>query len=382
MNPESTVSRLDALLRRTVAHKPIRHAVMAVESGDGSFRWSGAAGKASPDGPPMQPETPWCIASIDKLLHATLVLRLCERDRLSLDAALPTLLPPSLSHGLHRLGARDYTAQITVRHLLSHTSGLPDWLEDPPAGDRSVAERVFAEGDQAFALEEITSYVRHKLKPHFPPQDPAALPARVRYSDTNFLLLIAIIEAVTHQPLHEVMDELLFRPLGMRHTYLPGFCRPHDPTPDAASLHVEGRPLCIPQLTASFRGVYSTTADMLTFLRALLCGRVFERAGSWVTMQQRWNRFGVPFDRAALRAPGWPIEYGLGLMRFRLPRLFTPLRATPAVLGHTGSTGCWLFYCPERDLLLCGNVGEATAGALPFRLVPKLLRAVHRPALE
>jgi hypothetical protein len=94
-------------------------------------------------------------------------------------------------------------------------------------------------------------------------------------------------------------------------------------------------------------------------------------------MQQRWNRFGLPFDRAALRSPGWPIEYGLGIMRFRLPWIFTPLHPMPAVVGHTGSTGCWLFYCPERDLFLAGSVDEVTAGALPYRLVPRVLQELH-----
>ena len=69
-----------------------------------------------------------------------------------------------------------------------------------------------------------------------------------------------------------------------------------------------------------------------------------------------------------------PIEYGLGIMRFRLPRLFTGMRRMPAVIGHTGSTGAWLFYCEELDLLLAGTVDQATAGAIPYRVVPKLLR--------
>jgi hypothetical protein len=81
----------------------------------------------------------------------------------------------------------------------------------------------------------------------------------------------------------------------------------------------------------------------------------------------------LPLDRAALRAPGWPIEYGLGIMRFRLPRVLTPLHPLPAVIGHTGSTGCWLFYCPQWDLYLVGSVDEVTAGAVPYRIVPKML---------
>jgi hypothetical protein len=60
-------------------------------------------------------------------------------------------------------------------------------------------------------------------------------------------------------------------------------------------------------------------------------------------------------------------------MRFRLPRIFTRLRRLPAVIGHTGSTGCWLFYSPEWELLLAGSVDEVVAGALPYRIVPRML---------
>jgi hypothetical protein len=108
-----------------------------------------------------------------------------------------------------------------------------------------------------------------------------------------------------------------------------------------------------------------------------MAGEVFEKPTTLASMQQRWNRFGLPLDRAALRSPAWPIEYGLGIMRFRVPWVFTPLHPMPAVLGHTGSTWCWLFYCPDKELLLAGSVDEVTAGALPYRLVPRVLKEFY-----
>ena len=61
-------------------------------------------------------------------------------------------------------------------------------------------------------------------------------------------------------------------------------------------------------------------------------------------------------------------------MRFQLPRLFTGLKRLPAVIGHTGSTGCWLFWCPEMKMYLTGSVDEVSAGAVPYRLTPQLLK--------
>jgi CubicO group peptidase (beta-lactamase class C family) len=95
-------------------------------------------------------------------------------------------------------------------------------------------------------------------------------------------------------------------------------------------------------------------------------------------MREPWRRLPVPRDRAALRAPGWPIEYGLGMMRFQLSRALSPLYPVPALIGHSGSTGSWLFYCPERDLFLAGTVDQGSAGPVPFRFLPKVLRAVER----
>jgi hypothetical protein len=66
------------------------------------------------------------------------------------------------------------------------------------------------------------------------------------------------------------------------------------------------------------------------------------------------------------------------MMRFKLPRWATPAAAVPAVIGHTGSTGSWLFHCPELDVYLAGTVDQATAGAVPYRFVPQVLTVLGR----
>jgi CubicO group peptidase (beta-lactamase class C family) len=112
----------------------------------------------------------------------------------------------------------------------------------------------------------------------------------------------------------------------------------------------------------------------MAFLRALVSGTLFADPATAEIMRGHWNRFPFPRDRAALRGPGWPIEYAMGMMRFSLPRFFNLGRAMPAVIGHSGSTGTWLFYCPALDLYLSGAVDQATAGAVPYRVIPRLLR--------
>jgi CubicO group peptidase (beta-lactamase class C family) len=221
----------------------------------------------------------------------------------------------------------------------------------------------------------MTQIVRERLSPHFPPQQLNANPPRIRYSDTNYQLLIAVIETVTAQPLHQVFERELFQPLNLHQTFQAGYPSLAANT-NLATLWADDKPLDLPLALRSLGDLYSTAADLMSFMRALTRGEIFSDPKTFSLMQRRWLRFGFPLDQAALRAPGWPVEYGLGLMRFRLPRLFTFPYQMPAVIGHTGSTGSWLFYCPELDVYACGTVDQVSAGAIPYRFIPRLLKVL------
>jgi D-alanyl-D-alanine carboxypeptidase len=277
--------QLQALLGQLASHSDVHSSILAVESGDGAFRWTGAAGAASPDMSPMREDTPYHIASIDKLLTATAILKLHESGVLDIQDSAAAYLPADLVDGLHRWEGIDRTGEITIRHLLGHTSGLADCFEDRPKGGHSLMERLFREGDMAWSVEDLAHRVRTELVPHFAPQPLDAGRQKVRYSDTNYQLLIAILEAVTGQPLHRVYDELLFRPLELRHTWLPGRSAPLEQTSPPAALWLEDRPLDLPQAIRSFPSVYSTASDQMKFLRALVRGEVFADPSTLALMQ-------------------------------------------------------------------------------------------------
>jgi D-alanyl-D-alanine carboxypeptidase len=376
--PPDLTPHLEEHLDRLAAQRGVHHVVAAVAARDGTFSWSGARGLAYASGEAMQTATPFHIASIDKMMTATVILRLHEEGRISIHQPIVQYLPGALVEGLHRLHGYDHTGDITVLHLLSHTSGLPDYLEDVPRGGKSLIEEIFEGEDRAITVGQMVDHVRESLRPHFPPAPAGERRRRARYSDTNFQLLGAIAQQATGEPLHQLFDRLIFRPAGMTSTSMPGFLEPASPTPAPATLWVGDEPLDRPLAIQSLQSVYSTTEDLLRFFRALLDGRLFTAPATWGMMRGTWTRLGFPTDRAALRQPGWPIEYSLGLMRFQLPRPLSPLYAMPAVIGHSGSTGSWLFYCEKLDVLLAGTVDQAHGGAVPYRLIPRLLRTIER----
>lgn len=186
-----------------------------------------------------------------------------------------------------------------------------------------------------------------------------------------------IVEQVTGRPMRDVYDQLLLRPLGLRHTWMPG-AQPLEPTGDPATVWAADQPVDRPLALQSFRDLYATVADVLRFGRALFRGEVFDEPATVDVMSHRYHRFGFPRSVAALRAPSWPIEYGWGMMRFELSRLLAGGRRVPGLLGHTGSSGSWLWYAPTLGVLMAGTVDQTTAAAVPFRDIGRAMAGLPR----
>jgi hypothetical protein len=90
-----------------------------------------------------------------------------------------------------------------------------------------------------------------------------------------------------------------------------------------------------PLAMRSFGDLCGTVGDVLRFGRALFNGAVFDDPSTLELMLGRFYRFGLPGSAAALRAPNWPIEYGLGVMRFAPSRAVAGGRRLPGLVGHT-----------------------------------------------
>lgn len=366
--PAGLSRRLDGILQRSVDRRRyVRHGLLAVAAVDGGWTWEGAHGIAAPDGTPVTTATRYPIASITKLFTAAVCLRLAEQGRVQLRDRMVDLLPTEVSAGLHVRQGEDHTGEITLEHLLGHTSGLPDYYEEAPRGHRSPQARLLAGEDAPVPFDEVVRTVRDDLQPHFPPQPLDAARCKARYADTNYQLIGAILEATTGEPLASLFDRLLFAPLGLDDTssypHLPRSGARAQPDARVWAKDVVLQPDGALRHQVPDGGIISTLPDQVAFLQALVTGRVFDDPTMWHRMQQRWQRV------------FFPVEYGLGLMRYAPARWMSPFFAIPPIVGHTGSTATWLFHCPDLDIVTAGTFDVAQP-PLPFRFVPQVLRAV------
>jgi len=220
----------------------------------------------------LQVQQPYFMASTTKLYVTALMLRLRLQGALALDDTLTAHLPPSLLQGIHTYQGHNYTPALTLRHLLAHTSGLPDYFQYKHPDRPSLLQQIARGHDVPWTLETVLENVRH-MTPAFAP----GTPGRALYSDTNFQLLGRVAETHLGMPLAQAIAHHIAQPLGLTQTYL--YTDPADTRP--AGLYYQQHPLHIPQAMASFGadgGIVSTAAESLRFVRAFFGGELFPAA--------------------------------------------------------------------------------------------------------
>ncbi len=337
---------LDRLLRRTVGNADIAGAVLYVGSGDGGTDLVASAGE-------IRHDSRYYIASINKLFMSSLILDLATRRLLALDDPFAAFVDDDLVAGLHVLDGTDYSRAITLRHMISQTSGLPDYMDDRLPNGRITHEDLRAGRDQAWPVQRVLDTVK-QMQPHFPPGQPG----KAHYIDTNHQLLQLVVERVTGRPTADVLQGL-FAELGMTSTSVV-----RDPD-DCSYVPVRYRaaPIGIGTfLSSTGNDIVSTAADQMLFLKAFFAGR-FWPVQRMAELQQ-WRRVFFPF------------HYGVGLQRFSVPAAFTLFRRVPPLVGHAGSVGSVAFFVPERDLYFTGTVNQEAKPSAIYRVMLKVLAKV------
>lgn len=338
---------LQAVLEKCVDKKKIFGTSFALKKGD--FIWKGASGNIASN-------EQYFIASTTKLFTTAIILYLKSTKKLKLKDKIEKYLESSILKQLHIYKGVDYSSILTIEHLLSHTSGLPDYFQNKGKNGKSLEDELMNGNDQYWTFEQAIERTK-EMKPLFTPN----ASGKAHYSDTNFQLLGKIIETITGKTFAENCQELIFLPLKLKQTYL--YKNPKDEVPK--SLYYKKEPLLIPKAMASFGadgGVVSTSLEMLSFVEAFFTGKLFPI--SYIKDLQKWNKI------------FFPMQSGIGIHRFKLPWFFNPLGTIPCFIGHSGLSGALAFYSPKEKLFIAGTVNQVAHPDLSFKMMIKLTQKV------
>jgi CubicO group peptidase (beta-lactamase class C family) len=185
---------LDRLVSKTVGKKYIAGAVLYISSGDSRIDLISSAGN-------LQDHSKYYLASINKIFMSFLILRLATVGKLGLDDKFADFVSDDVVSNLHVLDRKDYSREITLKHLISQTSGLPDYIEDKQENGHIAIKDLEAGLDPVWPVEKVVEEVK-KIKPHFPP----GTRGKAKYIDTNHQLLELVVEKVTGQPNNHVFS--------------------------------------------------------------------------------------------------------------------------------------------------------------------------------
>ncbi len=274
---------------------------------------------------PNTPETIFEAGSVSKQFTAAATLLLAQEGRISLDDDVRQYIPE----------LPDYGEPITIRQLITHTSGLRDWgtvagIEGWPRGSR------------VHDHDDMLEIVARQTSLNYPPGE------HYSYTNTGYNLQAVIVERVTGMSFAEFSRTRLFEPLGLTNTQwrddyrriVPGRAQAYSPAGDGYRLNMPFEDV------HGNGGLLTTVGDLLRWTDLLARGEV---AGP---------EFSREMQRQMILDSGREIEYASGLR-------VTEHRSIPEI-SHSGSTAGYRAYLsryPDHDLAVAVLCNAADAGA-------------------
>jgi D-alanyl-D-alanine carboxypeptidase len=335
---------LEEIVDRKLAANRLIGLGVSVRTDDGLPAFA-AAGHSDPAGDHDYDldDTEQVVGSVTKLYTAVLVMQLVEEDRVALDE--------TVDRWVSFPGAR----AITVRMLLSHTSGLNDYL------NLLSLEELGRPWTPAQLLE-----VALAAGPVGSPGMPRAI-----YSNTNYVVLAMIVEAVTGRTWEANLQERIARRLGLDHTYFAGereraanLVGGWIETPDG---WIDTLTLFDPSVGWAMGGVVSTNVELLAFTSALFDGELFDSSATLAQMR----RFDTELDPAYQQPGEPPARMGLGIMSMTIEGL-----TLEGHLGHIEGFNAAALRDPVTGeiIVVTSNDDRAWAGPIAAE-VARTLRA-------
>lgn len=290
------------------------------------------------------------VASLGKTFTAVVALQLCDEGRLDLDAPITTWLPAEVA------GRIPSSAKITLRQLLTHTSGLVDYLNDK-------AWRT------AFYRDPARQWNHGDVIPYFYDKPLLFEPGTgYHYSNSNYILAGWILEHVTGAPLHVLIRNRILAPLGLEYTF-----NGHESAGSMKRVHgyirrrgriVDTYPWYSHYGLAD-SGMHSTAGELALFLKSLFgTGEILSKA--------------MRMEMVSISQSGHPpSRYGIGIFVQSAPRGVGPCYANNGVdPGYHAD----MMYFPDLDLAVV-IYANASQGRADF-IYERLTTAVVQVALE
>lgn len=226
---------------------------------------------------PITSETPIHIASISKVLTGLAILKLTEYEKIDLDASAAHYIPEFPFE------------EVTVRDLLNHRSGLPEYLnlsDDPEFWDHS----------KMMSNKDVLDILISKNPPI---QFPAG--SKFSYANTNYVLLAEIIENVTGMDYPTAMRKMVFEPLGMENTFVMEFDKDADKV--SKSYYHNGNEWVYDHLDKTYgdKNIYSTPRDLFKMDVAMYSDQFLPKK----LKEEAWK--GYSYEKRGVK------NYGLGM---------------------------------------------------------------------
>ncbi|WP_299094986.1 serine hydrolase domain-containing protein [uncultured Winogradskyella sp.] len=305
-------------------------------------------------------DNPFYTASITKLFTATAIGILKDRKQLNFEDKIARYLPDSLITNLHVLGGKNYSKELTITHLLQHTSGLPDYFTDSTNDESpNIINQLLMNPNKLWSAEELILFSKDKMTPHFIPGE------GYHYTDTEYVLLALIIENVSGLSLDDFFQQNIFQPIKMNSSYINLKSKATDNKRSIVKFYASQYELSsLKSLSADWGGggLVSTTHDLIAFLKAYNTDKIVKKDTRLA--MQNW----VKETRG--------MDYGFGIRQVSLGEL-TNTESDLQLIGHSGSTASFLWYCPQLDTYISGTFNQLEASKSALVLVLDILKEIN-----
>jgi len=299
------------------------------------------------------------LASVGKLFTATLVSMLHDKGLLKFDDKIDKYLDDDLLSVLHVYKGKDYSGDISIKHLLKQTSGLNDVFFP-------LLKKIVNDPKLEMTVREALEWGKANRKP-------VGKPGRKHfYTDTNYYLLGLIIENITKKTFHEAVHEMILEPLKMDNAYINGYSDPKNkPQYPPADIYLFNTNFIknkrIAKIDYAGGGLVAPLSEYLVFMKALVNGQLVTEA----TLHQ------MIYDDVKMGFPAIGFDYGYSVWKPKTIPLLMPRKYF--CWGCVGITGAFMFFHPQTEAYVIGTFNDKSYASKALRF---MLTKIIKPLLK